>query len=471
MLVVISDLHLTDCSTASNPHETAFKLLVDELKGNVDAKAPTEIHVLLLGDIFDLVRTSWWHENVPNSKQRPWDGTLDPATAMNTNTAAIEKQFAEVLERVLAQPSSTEFVKGLKSLTETRLDTRITYVVGNHDRVLNNFESLRTRVARAFAPVPVTFANEFHDPQYAISARHGHEWDPHCHGWEFLTKVLDRKSKAGRFDPRVYQVMAIGEVITAELMGGFVWHVDQNLPAPADEPYRRLIREVNNLRPMSDAIGWISWVAQAQTPRYLKATSQAFRSALRATLNTSLAKQWDHVKTDLIFSGDITDYLSKALTVLNQPNGMKKLQALVPLFQKFEAALAIFRGHGEDGLYKGAASQFEDGALPAGTQYLVYGHTHQARQDFFKANLDGTVQMYVNTGTFLPLIQQTADRRSYARSNRMTFLCFYRADEDTAGREGNGPTMDVWDGLKRKDYLPQSPAAPQAAAAAPGGSA
>ena len=461
MLVVISDLHLTDCTTASNPHATAFDLLIAELKANVTAKDAREIHVLLLGDIFDVVRTDWWHRNVPDA-QRPWNGTLDPQTAMNTDPA-IETQFQTVLRRVLAQPSSQALIKGLQSLaTESRLSTRVTYVRGNHDRVLANFPSLEATIQAAFAPLQVEFTHFFDDASYGVAGRHGHEWDPHCHGWEFYTRVLQPRSKAGRFDDAVYRVMAIGEVVTAELMGGLVWRIDELLPQDEHAAFRRLIREVNNLRPMSDAIGWITWVAQSQSAVYLKATTQAFRESLEATLNTELARRWDAVKTDLLISGDLTDYLAKALAVLKRPNGMKELQKLIPAFQKLEQALAVFRGHDEDGLYKGAATEYEGGKLPQGTQYLVYGHTHVARQDFFSANRDGTVRMYVNTGTFLPLIQQADDRKSYARSNRMTFVCFYRADEDESGREDKGPTMDVWDGLKRKNYLPESPAAPKA---------
>jgi hypothetical protein len=61
--------------------------------------------------------------------------------------------------------------------------------------------------------------------------------------------------------------------------------------------------------------------------------------------------------------------------------------------------------------------------------------------------------MYVNSGTFLPLIEHADDRKSFFRSNRMTFVCFYGDQENRATPRGDGPTMDVWDGMKRKDYL------------------
>lgn len=455
MLIVVSDLHLTDRSTASNPHASAFQLLGEELRGSVKAKEPTEIRVLLLGDIFDVVRTDWWHRNGIPAGERPWGGTLDRQTAMNQDAAKIEQQFSKVLAGVLAADSSQALITALKSLrVENGPPVAVTYVVGNHDRVLNNFPSLQQQIQAAFDPLQVEFANEFHSPDYRVLARHGHEWDESCHGWEFLTKVLRKSSRAGRFDPEVYRVMAIGEVITAELMSGFVWNVQQALGnTPADQDFLRIVKEVNNLRPMSDVIRWITWLRQQdQSQQYLDVAAAAFRQALQDTLGTPLARQWDRLKQDLVVRGDITDYLGRALKILKSRNGLKKLEDLISVLEKAEAVVEFVRGHREDALAKGASDEFGGNGLPADTQYLLYGHSHVARQTCFSADTAGAVKMYINTGTFLPLIERTADKQSFFRSNRMTFICFYRHDEDVAGRLGDGPTVDVWDGMKRKDY-------------------
>src|SRR5882724_6760620 len=54
MLVVVSDIHLSDGSTANNVHGSAFELLSSEILAAKEAKGATELHLLLLGDIFDL---------------------------------------------------------------------------------------------------------------------------------------------------------------------------------------------------------------------------------------------------------------------------------------------------------------------------------------------------------------------------------------------------------------------------------
>ena len=70
----------------------------------------------------------------------------------------------------------------------------------------------------------IEFANLFKSDEYGVLARHGHEWDENCHGFTFYNKVLrpDGAPQLGRFDARSYQIMAIGEVVTAELMSGLV---------------------------------------------------------------------------------------------------------------------------------------------------------------------------------------------------------------------------------------------------------
>ena len=70
MLVVISDIHLTDLSTAHNVHGTAFDLMCKEITTAAQAKGAVELHVVLLGDIFDLVRTDFWHRTT-TPDQRP----------------------------------------------------------------------------------------------------------------------------------------------------------------------------------------------------------------------------------------------------------------------------------------------------------------------------------------------------------------------------------------------------------------
>jgi hypothetical protein len=60
--------------------------------------------------------------------------------------------------------------------------------------------------------------------------------------------------------------------------------------------------------------------------------------------------------------------------------------------------------------------------------------------------------MYINTGTYLPLIARTADRRSFASSLQMSLVYLYREDEDAGGKRLGTTSLDIWTGIRRKVY-------------------
>ncbi len=107
--------------------------------------------------------------------------------------------------------------------------------ISNHDRVFNNFESLKNAIRAKLPKVDFEFKNFLAAPEYGVVARHGHEWDKNCHALDFANDVLGKGNgrKWTRFDPRTYKVMAIGEAITAELMSGLVYNVSQLSISPA----------------------------------------------------------------------------------------------------------------------------------------------------------------------------------------------------------------------------------------------
>src|SRR5574337_699284 len=78
MLVIISDLHLTDGTSGETIREGAFRLFRERLRDAAyDAswrrdgsyKPLEQLDVLLLGDILDVIRSTRWL----NGAVRPWD--------------------------------------------------------------------------------------------------------------------------------------------------------------------------------------------------------------------------------------------------------------------------------------------------------------------------------------------------------------------------------------------------------------
>jgi UDP-2,3-diacylglucosamine pyrophosphatase LpxH len=458
MLAIVSDLHLNDGSTASNPHGAAFTLLGKEIEAAADAKRAKEIHLVLLGDIMDLVRTDWWHRNNVPPEQRPWGGDLDPEYAMNANATAIEGQYGAILDDVLAGAPTRDLLGMIDRLQRPGgLPVHVTYVVGNHDRVFNNFDGLKTRLRGALPRLNLTFDTRLVAPEYRLLARHGHEWDDHCHGWIFMTKVLKKNRRAGRFDPAAYRVMAIGEVVTAELMSGFIHHVKRRLDAqdPDDQAFLELLKDVNNLRPMTDVLKWLGWATRGKVKRYVAAAEAALVLALDGLLDSAFAKQWDSIKPDLLFWGDLTDYLSRVRWALKKEGLASVYRDATTLSKLAERPKAVYNaatGKGDRDRYeRGAEADLKNAGRDI--RCIVYGHTHRALRRCFAADPAGQAQLYLNTGTYLPLVERAEDGKSFWQAHRMAVLLVFRDDEDTANRRGQGPTLDVWDGVRVKQYV------------------
>jgi UDP-2,3-diacylglucosamine pyrophosphatase LpxH len=448
MLLLVSDLHITDETAANNVNPEAFELLGAEIVEAASRRGAREIHLVLLGDIFDLVRSDYWHRSAVPMPRRPWGGTLDPRTGMNTDRATVEPQFQAILRATLATPTAAALRAMLASLATGPVPCRATYVIGNHDRVMWNFPSLREAV-RAALPQVGAFTAAVASPEYGVVARHGHEWDEHTHGWRFRRDVLLPRQPVDRFAPEAYEVMAIGEAVTAELMGGLVFHArDQGAPASLVDQ----LKDVNNLRPLLDVFAWLEWIGGARAREHRQILHEALGRALDGLLSSTLARQWDRLQPDYLVSGDLVDRLEQARAVLLGPDfesfrgrveSLERLQRLVPALLP-----------SEEGLQAGARAEtvFQGEIQPGGIQRVIYGHTHRARHEYFSAAPDGAVRMYVNTGTFLPLISRTRDGRSFASAQQMTMVFVYREDEDRQAKRAGTTSIDIWNGTRRKLY-------------------
>ncbi len=198
MLVFLSDIHFTDGTSGETIHSGAFRGFVQDLSRMArDAKA-RDLEVVLLGDpstpapasagglcsgfrstsgtkgatglpvglhIFDLIRSEQWIK----SKIRPWD-------EKSQNQEQITKK---ILQGILKNAENRRSLNYLRSLLNLRINgkkipVRMTYLIGNHDWLINRYRSSRELVRNALG---ITSKNPFawggYWKDYKVFARHG----------------------------------------------------------------------------------------------------------------------------------------------------------------------------------------------------------------------------------------------------------------------------------------------------------
>lgn len=453
MLVVFSDLHISDETTSFNVKPEAFtKILQKEIELCSQRNEAKEIRIILNGDIFDFVRTDYWLKL--DVKERPWNGSLDRNTAMNSDSALMDKHYGNILDGISKTKSCIGFFKMLNVISQKfsgNKDVKISYVIGNHDRILNTSAYLRNKIKEylhAYKPSSVEFVNEYlNGEQYSVLCRHGHEWDEVNYGIELYKFLNNKNDFVPRFQRDIYQLQTIGEVITAELMSGIIYRTGLQTK---DSKFIDSLKDLNNVRPLTDAFVWLYWYGVTIKANNKNILLDAFKDSLRSLLSSELSKLWDKTKSEIwLFSGDITDRFEQMLDLIEDLD-FDAINKYVEIYKIFDN---IF-GSSKDDYVEGAKKEFQNKYyIDKGIQYIMYGHTHEERHDYFAGDREGRVKMYINTGTFLPYIQKTLDNKSFASAFQMSMVFIYRKDEDTIdGKSNDFPTLELWNGIKRKKY-------------------
>ena len=263
MLIFISDLHFVDGTAGEhNIPWLAFEYFFEDLVSI--ATRPTnkgkiqEIKIVLLGDIFDLLRTEAWVEPIPED-QRPW-GSMDKE---------IEDNALAIINKIVTHKNEDKGVDNAKALEllRTRLQKLkeqcklvyspiLEYIPGNHDRLVNKpeYKRLRKRVRECLGLVPAAkdqlFPRLSFNPEYGVLARHGHEFDQY--NYEGGTSFTEAD----------YQKVPIGDPITTELIARLPFELANQLKnttlTPAEQA--RIVenfQEIENVRPFSAVIEWL----------------------------------------------------------------------------------------------------------------------------------------------------------------------------------------------------------------------
>lgn len=180
MKLFLSDLHLSDGKERDDfQYHTEFDDLLTKLSGY------NKVEIVLLGDIFDLIRTQKYYEFEEDTFTE--DKIKEIKLRVMREIVENHALFFDTLRRFKEQPDHT-----------------FRYIVGNHDfgTSLDNrlLEIIRERYGLTFTP-----ENYYKEEQLGIWAEHGHRYDiinntynndgtpiPYCLGDRIVVEIVDK---------------------------------------------------------------------------------------------------------------------------------------------------------------------------------------------------------------------------------------------------------------------------------------
>ncbi|MCA9267494.1 MAG: hypothetical protein KDA41_03445 [Planctomycetales bacterium] len=444
MLVIISDLHLTDGTSGASIHPGTFHIFAQRLvEMSERASWRTDGHyrpidsvdLLLLGDAVDITRSAHWNVGAV----KPWDDPHSPE--------AIET-VAKIVDGVLENNALGLAV--LRSLADEGValaagDSRgrpiaegqphivpvnIHYMVGNHDWHLHldgsSYDTLRRRIQQHMGLAGVAGEPFAHDPQeseellisqrrHRLIARHGDVFDP-------LNFEGDRDGSS------------LGDVIVVQLVNRFGLELQQQLGDELPEAALIAMGEIDNIRPVLLTPVWIEGVLERCCPNLStrKKVKRLWDELADEMLAMSFVRQ-----RDTWSPFDLIDGLAGALKFSKRISSGWSHRILNWLREVRGAASASYYSHAL------AEPDFRNRRA----QHIIYGHTHETETVPLDASYaDSFVlnQMYFNTGTWRRVYRQTQHapgEHEFIPSEAMTYLTFFQQDER------GGCPFEVWSGM------------------------
>lgn len=452
MLVIISDIHLGDGTTASSISPTAFDLFSSRLRETAfyaslrkdDGYRPIEtLDIVLLGDILDPLHSTLWLDTVPSALNytRPWTDVNSPtfASKLAETTNAIinvNRKSLDILRRcaesqmILLPPANARREPDRESRERIPVSVRLHYMIGNHDWYYrlpgSAFDDIRKTVIESMGLCndsgPFSYELEENPAlqdilrSYRVFARHGDYYDKFN---------FDREKGRNH--------ATLGDVFTMDVCNRYPVAVQKRFGNDLPPGVIDSLRRITNVRPALATPLWIS--------------GQIRRHAESAKLEDELKKEWDKLcdeflqldfvrELDKSFKFDIVDALELVLKISKRAS-FETLDDLVLWVHN--------KLHENERSLAGNALQ-EPAFLDNSARFVVYGHTHH--HELVPLDSDGEPpdeqnQFYINSGTwrsYYDLAVKDPKEQKFVRYQTLTYLTFYK-DGERGGR-----TFEVWSG-------------------------
>lgn len=437
MLVIISDLHLTDGSTCETINAGAFRQFVHTLSSQAESACwrlktghgngvfePLErVDVILLGDILDVIRSSYWL----HTKARPWDAVDALADTVTTIT-----------RRILAHNHTSlacfRDLNGLLPIVAShtqqlhQIPIFFHYLVGNHDWFYHlpgpAWTALRADIKAAMGlannPADI-FPHELKEnaeiaelcARHRVHLQHGDIFD-----------AMNYQKDKGR------DASSLGDAIVIEVLNGFPERVKRELDLQDQHPLYLAFKEADNIRPL------------LSLPDYFALSSHYFGTPSQQKKIQALWTQASDPLLDLAFVKSLDKPWE--IDTVDALQAMFALQKNLPMAAQGQLARFVERFMKPESYRQQAA--VIPGIKSAETDFVVYGHSHHAEMVPLAVRDKHGVrheQIYFNTGTWRRIHERTQAMFNgfpFIHFHVMTYAFFYQGDERFGRRH------EMWQG-------------------------
>ena len=437
MLIILSDLHLTDGTCGVSISPDAFYVFTERLdemamraswREDGSYQPIDEIKILLLGDILDPLHSTLWLDTEPGMPEytRPWTDRSKPQYSHKLDQivdAIIEKnaESLAVLRNIKVKiPRELESQRNWRDIGDiVDVPVYLYYTIGNHDWYFGipgaRFDEIRTKIVDALglsqSNTPFPYAPEENEDieamldDYRVYAIHGDRFDTF------------------NFDPsqqgRVHS--SLGDVFTVEMLNRFPLEVARQLPELPNKVIDNL-RELSHVRPALATSLWIS--------------SQIKHNNLPDETQTQIKKIWEQMGAEFLaldvvrsydksYNFDSVDKLEIAFTI-----------SKIASFQTINDIALWVQEKVWGGTISYAERALEEEAFKSKrANYIVYGHTHHYELKPLDTQETGDQlddQIYFNSGTWQKFFDLAVNKpydQKFVPYQVSTYLLFYKDGE------------------------------------------
>ena len=431
MLVFLSDLHFTD-GTVGKGHNVSLKAFTgafEDIKNY--CKKASELKIILLGDIFDLNRTTDWLKK--DLSERPWGD-------VEKKKVEIGDHALNILQNIINDKDNSQVFDFFRNSLPTLMpiDFQIIYIPGNHDRLCNLYPLLRKKVREALG-IPVNdipFSHVFDDPDtYRVRAMHGHEYD--VMNYEGAPHVSESN----------YEQAPIGDLITTEIAArlpqAIMNHVNEISPPMQNDKKTKLeknLQEIDNIRPYSALFEWVFYQVR-ENSKIKKEINEAIKEVLRNFEQIPYLQRWYKRHDKWNFTSDEADKLQNILRLAKLVD-IDSAESILKLYFK------LFGSPDDLPLEKGDL-ELRDAAVKFFTstsqyQYMVMGHTHNPMQCPVRITSAGKEQVYLNTGTWRAKYIKGI-QNGFVNLKTLSYVIIYSQEENPTQR------FETWTGTLKEE--------------------